>query len=278
MKALIDHIPHELLDDIRTGDCVPIVGAGFSMNAILPPMCEMPLWNDLGIEISKRLKRAFSGDPKSELSAYCSECSKFELVRLLRKCLHVGTAKPGPAHDEFARLPFSQVLTTNFDFLLERAYDNIGKSYLPVVDEDLIPFGRSDGEIRILKMHGDLHHPSLMVVTEEDYDKYSVQRERMFQEVTYLLSHHSVMFVGYSIDDPDIRQIWSLVKKYFREFRRPAYALLVEATDPQIETYKRRGVTRVVSLPRGSLTYGGVLAEVFRQIATVIAGSSIRRP
>lgn len=257
---------------------MPIVGAGFSMNAILPAACKMPLWNDLGIEVANRSKRAFSGDPKAELSAYCAECSKFELIRLLRKCLHIGTAKPGAAHDEFARLPFTQVLTTNFDFLLERAYENVGKSYLPVLDEDLMPFGRTDGETRILKMHGDLHHPSLMVITEEDYDKFSTLRESMFQEVAYLLSHHSVMFVGYSIDDPDIRQIWSLVKKYFREFRRPAYALLVEPTETQVQTYVRRGVTRVVSLPLNCMTYGEVLADTFRQIGSAITASAIKRP
>jgi len=277
MKALIDHIPPELLDDISNGECVPIVGAGFSMNAILPPDCKMPLWNDLGVEVATRLSKSFSGDAKSEISAYCRKCTKFELIRLLRKCLHIGKAKPGPAHDEFVRLPFVQVLTTNFDFLLERAYDNAGKPYLPIVDEDLMPFGKTDGETRILKMHGDLHHPSLMVVTEDDYDQFSKKRESMFQEVAYLLSHHSVLFIGYSIEDPDFRQIWTLVKTYFKEFRRPAYALLVDPSEDQIEKYLMRGVTRVVSLPKGSMKYGGVLAETFRQISIAINISARKR-
>lgn len=273
----IEHIPLELLDDISNGECVPIVGAGFSMNAILPPNCKMPLWRDLGEEVAIRLSKSFSGDPKTELSMYCQRCTKFELVRLLRKCLHIGKAMPGSAHDEFARLPFVQVLTTNFDFLLERAYDNAGKSYLPIVDEDLMPFGKTDGETRILKMHGDLHHPSLMVITEDDYDQFSKQRESMFQEVAYLLSHHSVLFIGYSIDDPDFRQIWSLVKAYFGEYRRPAYALLVDPSEDQVETYKRRGVTRAISLPMGNMTYGEVLAETFRQIGSAITTSAIKR-
>jgi hypothetical protein len=126
-------------------------------------------------------------------------------------------------------------------------------------------------------MHGDLHHPSLMVITEDDYDQFSKQRESMFQEVAYLLSHHSVLFIGYSIDDPDFRQIWTLVKTYFGEFRRPAYALLVDPAEDQIETYLMRGVTRVVSLPKGCMTYGEVLAETFRQIGSAITTSAIKR-
>lgn len=278
MKALIDLIPQELLADIGAGECLPIVGAGLSMNAVLPPMCKMPLWNDLGVEVAKRLNQSFSGNSMADISAYCSECSKFELVKLLRRLLHISTARPGEAHSQFARIPFPQVLTTNFDFLLERAYDGVGKSYLPVVDEDLLPFGCPDGETRIIKMHGDLHHPSLMVVTEEDYDQFSKQRERMFQEVTYLLGRHSVMFVGYSIDDPDFRQIWNLVKTHFGEFRRPAYALLVGATNQQISTYKRRGVTRVISLPGDFATYGNVLTDAFQQIGDAINIPSKTQP
>ena len=135
MSAYIEHIPSELLDDIRRGECIPVIGAGFSMNAVLPPGCRMPLWNDLGIEVARKMDTAYSGDAKRTLSEYCYKCSIFEMVRLLRDRLHIRTARPGSAHLEFAKLPFAQVLTTNFDFLLERAYDACERPYLPVVDE-----------------------------------------------------------------------------------------------------------------------------------------------
>lgn len=270
MNKLIQHIPEELLDDIRRGECVPIVGAGLSRNAILPPKCQMPLWNDLGAEVAKRMGRPFSGNPTAALSEYCKQCSKFELVRLLRKSLHIRTARPGKVHNEFAKLPFRQVLTTNFDFLIERAYLSVGKSYLPVVDEDLLPFGQPDGETRLIKMHGDLHHPRLMVVTEEDYDKFRDERAPMFHAVTNLLTNNSVLFLGYSIEDPDFRQIWRLVEQHVRAFRRPGYAILVGATNNQVDTYQRRGVTRVVSLPGNPKNYGAVLSEALHGIGEII--------
>ncbi len=271
MSKLINLIPKELLDDISSGECLPVVGAGFSRNAVLPPNTSMPLWNDLGIEVAKRLGKSYSGNPTAVLSEYCRECTKFELVKLLRKCLHIRTARPGTVHAEFAKLPFKQVLTTNFDFLIERAYDGIGKSYLPVLDEDLLPFGQPDGETRLIKMHGDLHHPSLMVVTEDDYDKFRDDRWAMFQAVTNLLTHHSVLFIGYSIDDPDFRQIWRLVEKHFGAFRRPAYTILVGATNEQIDTYKRRGVTRVITIPGNPKNYASILVRAFSEIGIEIS-------
>ena len=260
------HIPLELLEAIRKGECVPIIGAGFSLNAILPGGARMPLWNDLCEEVAIRLNEESKGDPIKDLSNYCDKNKKWGLVNLLRDCLHIRTAKPGPAHIEFATLPFNQVITTNFDFLLERAYEATGKSYLPVVDEDMLTFSPAIGETKLIKMHGDLHHPSLLVVTEDDYDGFSINRQRMFLAITSLLINNSILFIGYSIDDPDFRQIWSLIKKYFGEFRRPAYALVVDPTNSKIDEYTRRGVTKVISLPQNKMGYGAALASEFRAI------------
>jgi len=177
---------------------------------------------------------------------------------------------------EFAQFPFEQVITTNFDFLLERAYEASGKPYLPVVDEDLLPFTQASGETRLIKMHGDLNHPSLLVLTEDDYDGFSIRRERMFQEITHLLISNTVLFIGYSIDDPDFRQIWNLVKKYFGKFRRPAYALLVDASETKINEYSRRGVTKVISLPENKMGYGEALASEFRAIDRELKSDHIK--
>ncbi|HEY6251651.1 MAG TPA: SIR2 family protein [Candidatus Angelobacter sp.] len=276
MSHYLQHIPEELLDDIRRGECVPVIGAGFSMNALLPRGCRMPLWNDLGALIARKMGRAFSGDPIKDLSKYCAERTKFELIKHLRDCLHVRTARPGPVHQAFVQLPFKQVITTNFDFLLERAYAESGKSCLPVVDEDLLPFGNADGETRLMKMHGDLHHPSLLVVTEEDYDGFQNQRIPMCQEITHLLKHNAVLFVGYSIDDPDFRQIWQVVKAQLKQLRRPAYVLTVGAGAEKIKQYQQRGVTTVISLQGSSSQYGTILSTTFKEIGVAVNKHSRR--
>src|SRR5688572_28365093 len=122
MTDYIQYIPDELIIDICRGECIPVVGAGFSKNAILPPGAAMPLWSDLGANVARRGGISTTGNPIKDLTAYCDKCSRFELVRCLWECLHIGTAIPGRAHQEFAKLPFKQVITTNFDFLLELSY------------------------------------------------------------------------------------------------------------------------------------------------------------
>lgn len=188
----------------------------------------------------------------------------------MRQALYIGTARPGSAHTAFARLPFKQVLTTNFDFLLERAYDGVNKSYLPVIDEDLLSFDTREGEIRLIKMHGDVHHPSALVLTEGDYDGFRDERKRMFGEVAYLLSRHSVLFVGYSIDDPDFRQILRLVDNDLGEFKRSAYAFVCGASEVVAQEYVNRGVTRVIRLGGAGDDYCAVLTAAFGKIAEAV--------
>ncbi len=265
MKKSDHHLPPELIEDIRDGNCVPVIGAGFSMNAILPDGCNMPLWDDLCKVVTTRLREKSSGSPTKDLSNYCRKRGRSELIKLLRDHLHIRTAKPGLAHIEFAKIPFEHVITTNFDFLLERAYDISNRPCLPVVDEDLLPFRPIKGETQLIKMHGDLHHPSLLVMLEEDYDNFPKQRERMFQAIAHLLVSHSILFIGYSLDDPDFRQILKFVENQFK-LHHPAYALLVDASESKINEYERRGVATVVSLPINKKGYGAALANEFRAI------------
>jgi hypothetical protein len=226
----------------------------------------MPLWDDLGSAVATSMNSPYDGDAIKALSRYCIKNTKFDLVTFLGRVLHEGVAKPGEAHRHFARLPFRQVLTTNFDFLLENAYYEEGKPCRPVVDADLLSFPVPDGGARLVKMHGDLHHPSLMVITEQDFDRYRDDRSDMFQEVTSLIKRHTMLFIGYSVEDPDFRQIWALVKKHLGELRRPAYAFAVGATDAQVDEFKGRGVTRVIDLPGRAAEYGDALVEAFRCI------------
>ena len=52
MKYIKD-VPRALLDDFVDSRVVPMVGAGFSKNAILPQGHTMPDWNQLGKDVGE---------------------------------------------------------------------------------------------------------------------------------------------------------------------------------------------------------------------------------
>jgi hypothetical protein len=244
LVAYIDRFPLPLLDDVLAGRCLPIVGAGFSRNAVLPAGTSMPLWHGLGVELGRRVT-GFPPDeanPIEAMSAYDDEFGRTRLVEELRRLLHHGVARPGNAHVEFCRLPFDIVCTTNIDCLLERGYDAVSKDHHIIVEEEQLSIRPDPGTVTLLKLHGDLIHPHRMVVTEEDYDRFIQANPLMVTYLSNLLITRTPLFIGYSLDDTDFRQILAVIKDRLGRLRRQAYVLTFGVDEHTRKKYERRGV------------------------------------
>jgi hypothetical protein len=276
--------PEPFLDDIVQGRCLPFIGAGFSLNAKIPNGQVMLDWNGLGKKVSAALQDYQYTSAVEALSAYAHEFSRGKLVELLSKSLLITTIQPGKTHEEFCRLPFERVVTTNFDFLLEQAYSQINKYCIPQVSEDQLAIGdTTKAGVKLLKLHGDLHHPSRLVVTEEDYDSFLARLPLLATHLSSLLIDHTAFFIGYSLDDPDFRQIWNVVKDRLGDLRRQAYVLQFDAPAHTVARYERRGV-KVINLTKfPNRTYAESLEIVFREIreywsSKVISQSTATEP
>jgi HEPN domain-containing protein len=262
------HFPKPLLDDLVSGRWLPVVGAGMSRNAMVSPPSEMPLWGDLGKYFSDELTDYSPTGVLDAISAYEHEFGRTRLIERLAELLHINKAQPGHAHREFCSLPFDIVCTTNFDFLLEKQYDlerQDSRSVHPVVDEDQLSINLGASGILLLKLHGDLRHPKRLVVTEADYDGFLANYPLIATFLANQLITKTAVFVGYSLDDPDFRQIWHLVSNRLGKTRRMAYAILVNARPGDIARFERRGV-KVVNLPGTRDRYGDVLALAFAEL------------
>lgn len=266
MPEYIQYFPAPFLDDIVQGRCLPFVGAGFSLNAKIPRGKKMLDWDGLGKQVAAALPEYQYTTALEALSAYSHEFSRVKLVEFLSVSLLIASIQPGKPHEEFCRLPFDRVVTTNFDFLLEQAYARINRYCIPLVAEDQLAVGDSQAGVRLLKLHGDLHHPNRLVVTEEDYDAFLARLPLLATHLASLLIDHTAFFIGYSLDDPDFRQISQVVKERLGTLRRPAYVLQVGAAPNLVARYERRGV-KVINLPKiASRSYGDILEMVFREI------------
>jgi hypothetical protein len=132
----LNKFPKPLLEDLVTGRWLPIVGAGFSRNAVLPPQKQMPLWPELGQLLTAELREFEPSSPLDAISAYEHEYGRPKLIERLSELLYIDQARPGEAHKAFCSIQFDIVCTTNFDFLLERQYELIPRHCTPLIDED----------------------------------------------------------------------------------------------------------------------------------------------
>ncbi|WP_312485034.1 SIR2 family NAD-dependent protein deacylase [Massilia timonae] len=266
MTDYLTHFPKPFLDDMVQGRCLPFLGAGFSLNAKIPAGKEMLDWEGLGKKVAMDLPEYQYTTALEALSAYSHEFSRVKLVEFLGSALLINAIQPAKTHEQFCRLPFERVATTNFDFLLEQAYAKINKYCIPLISEDQLAVGDPQAGVRLLKLHGDLHHPNRLVVTEEDYDSFLTNLPLLATHLSSLLIDHTALFIGYSLDDPDFRQIWSVVKDRLGGLRRPAYVLQVGAASHHISRYERRGV-KVINLPKThGRSYSQILEQTFREL------------
>jgi SIR2-like domain/WD40-like Beta Propeller Repeat len=257
--------PQPLLDDLVADRWLPIVGAGLSRNAVVPAGTQMPLWSHLGQLIARDLPDYASSGPVDALSAFEQEYGRPKLIEKLSELLFIDTARPGGVHKAFCSLPFDLVCTTNFDFLLERQHELMSRHCIPLINEDQLPANYAKPGIALLKLHGDLHHPTRLVVTEHDYDSFLDRFPLLVTFIASLLITRSVALIGYSLDDPDFRQIWQIISDRLGGSRKVAYSIMVAAEATDVARFERRGV-KVVNLPGSRGQYGLILADAFTEL------------
>ncbi len=261
----LKHFPKPLLDDLVAGRWLPIVGAGLSRNADLPSRRTMPLWTDLGKSLAEDMQDYEYVNPIDAISAYAHEFGRPKLIEKLSDLLFVSEARPGKTHHAFCSIQFDIVCTTNLDFLLERQYELTPRPCTPLIDEDQLSIKVHGSSVTLLKLHGDLNHPNRLVATEEDYDIFLERYPSVATYLANLLITRTAVLIGYSLDDPDFRQVWQVVGERLGKARRVAYVLCVGAKPADVTRFERRGV-KVINLPGNKSKYGEILSEAFDEL------------
>lgn len=261
----LKYFPKPLLDDLVEGRWLPVVGAGMSKNAALPPGKSLPLWNELGKLVAEDISDYSYFNALDALSAYEHEFGRPKLIERLSELLLVNESRPGKVHCAFCSIPFDVVCTTNFDFLLERQYELTPRPCTPIVDEEQLSVRVSAASASLLKLHGDLNHPNRLVVTEEDYDGFLSRYPLVATHLSNYLITRTAVLIGYSLDDPDFRQLWQVIGDRLGKSRRMAYTISVGAKEAEVARYNRRGV-KVVNLPGSKTKYTEILEAAFEEL------------
>ncbi|PUZ10672.1 SIR2 family NAD-dependent protein deacylase, partial [Staphylococcus capitis] len=66
----------------------------------------------------------------------------------------------------------------------------------------------------VYKIHGCVSQPDKIVLTSEDYNKFNTSYELIRAQLLSLFIHNPIIFLGYSINDENIRDILETIYKY----------------------------------------------------------------
>lgn len=99
------------------------------------------------------------------------------------------------------------IITTNYDKLIESSSSEFCKQYQVIIsDKDLL---LSEKNKYIIKMHGDVSLQDTIVLKEQDYLNYSQNHVLIELFLKSLLTDHTILFLGYSLNGYNIKLIIS---------------------------------------------------------------------
>lgn len=206
-------IPQKLADLTKARRIIPFVGAGFAAGLNLPDWDTLlsKLAEDLdGALPYQEVKKLCNGD-NLQIAEYYYLISdhrigpmRHTISSALQNSTNTLLSAP---HVELLNLGAPQIYTTNYDDLIERTF----KLLKQPVEVIALPkdVATSNGQkTQIVKYHGDLRHEQTLVLTESSYYARLDLDSPMDLKFRSDLLGRSVLFMGYSFRDINIRIIW----------------------------------------------------------------------
>jgi hypothetical protein len=261
-----------LAAEARAGRLVLFLGAGVGVGAGLP------LWGGLldglaaragvGEEEREKLKRLPPGDCaliiKRRLADHGTELP--EAVSALLKA-----ERPSLAHQLLAGLPVNAAVTTNYDGLFQAAWVDAGRS------PALLPHDPTAArDCWLLQMHGSLDRPDDIILTRDDYLGYPKEYAALEGIVQALLITRRMLFVGFSLADPNFQRIAHDVRGALGETgdKAPFATALLLRREPLLEELWMGDVDCVAMAEEASDTDTARTLELFLDRLLFCASSS----
>lgn len=215
-------LPEAIVRAAKRGSLTVFAGAGVSTES------KMVYPTTLYEELKDTLEWDPDDDPSfpQVMSAYENRLGRRQLItEIMERLEYVEsfpfmTAAASRFHRELATISHvNKIITTNWD----TAFEDYCQARPFVVDEDYAYYdlpGR-----RVFKIHGSIRNVSSLIATEEDYARreQEFQTSAMGSSLKHFLATEVVVFIGFSLNDPDFQNVYRGLLKGLARSRPPAY-------------------------------------------------------
>jgi len=242
-----------LAEDIKKKKVILFLGSGFAYNAIHPESKKTPFGKELGNMISDQF---LGGNYKESSLSYISDLAisqsnLFEVQEFIHYVFN--DFSPNQSHLKYASLPWKAIFTTNYDRILEKAYSEIGNKtiqelsvvYRNTPEQQIF---KSPNSVPYFKLHGCITYindPELpLILSSEQYLTHLKNRQRLFNKFEELASDYSIVFVGYSNQDHNIRAILQRLES-LKSGRPRSYMVSPSFTDIEISYWQERKISPI---------------------------------
>jgi hypothetical protein len=246
-----------LAKSINQQKTVLFIGSGFSLNAepINPKgKSNFSDWAKLTQKMidelekgKKKQKAKYSELPYPEIiQLYETAYLKDKCKKIIRESIPTDKFKPGELHKillDTTRFPWHAIVTTNIDDLIEKTLNELDIPYTCIFKSE--HFYNIHG-LPVYKIHGTYEDETSWVFTEKEYLDYEDNHPFFVTKMRQLFFEYNCLFVGYSLKDPDFKQIFQWVDRKLkdkRDYRPETYTLFQEILPAQKKYWKETKLT-----------------------------------
>lgn len=240
--------PQFLIEELADRRCALFIGSGLSSSCQTESGQRPPSWSDLLADMIDFVRddsvKAIVGnliENQSYLEAaeiIAENSSDEDRSRLLKQKLD----KPF-THSRWleicVELDQPIIITTNYDCIIEDGVSNQGYAVRTFKNKNAVKVLRTP-QILIYKIHGCVRmDPDDIILTMSDYHKIQKESPYCLKMLEAICTTHTVLFLGYSMSDPDINLVFQNARINFPESIK--HIILTQETDsPEIRKAKER--------------------------------------
>jgi hypothetical protein len=279
--------PQSLVQHLRESRCVLFAGSGLSAWAGLPTwerllsaLVEEMRAEQISVEDVDEMDRLIAAGKLLEVAEHCKAQLGNRYVNVLSARLGADDGDLPEPHQIIVRLPFSGVVTTNYDNLIETAYQKLTNVSLKAPtheDTDVLGTLLFDGNFFVLKAHGNLDRPSTLVLTSSDYRDILHSNAAFSAFFSSILMSKAVLFIGYSLNDPDFRLLLDRHLSTFQRWVPERYALMPDVGAVESKVMWESMRIRVLSYPVEDGRHDAVL-DFLHELERLVRGDDSTAP
>lgn len=142
---------------------------------------------------------------------------KIEIAKIIKKNNKV-LEKMKPELEIFKQLTthsIGGIITTNYDSLIEDIFD-----FEVYRTQQQLLFQKNHEIGEIYKIHGCVTEPETIMITSEDYQMIEEKNKYLAAKLLTIFIEHPIVFIGYSINDEDIKNILFDITKCLNEYQK----------------------------------------------------------
>ena len=282
----LDHF-EQLVQCLEAGNVVPFIGAGLSVTGGFPTWKEHlhQQGRTAGIDQTHIEILLTNGQYEAVIEEIENARGRDVFIQEIRDVFS-RTGEITETVLQLTELFTDTVITTNYDRLIEQAYDSGEEDAFQIINGLNALERPAVDRITIIKLHGDIQNPAQCILSKNQYDQaYGNNQLDMTLPIPKLLSYYylnsNLLFLGCSLNKDRTMQVFQAVKDQIGDADKPQHFSIEQAPEDEKKLVERNaqlaklGITaiwfekgrfdyveNILRLAKNELRYRGVMPGV----------------